>query len=172
MNQLLNVGFSDFKFQYEIETEEELFQVLWSTYNSVGLTIDFLKKNHFSSINQTFVNILQRSQEFFSSSEKPISSDTSIDKLFEMIFQNFPKQRSKKSRLLENYHQRLSIIEDFILETHPSMKNVQTDLFDALYKIFGMFMGEMLTEFIMYSKKHNLKTKQLVEIEKILTGDV
>jgi len=45
-------------------------------------------------------------------------------------------------------------------------------LFDALYKIFGMFMGEMLSEFIMYSKKHNLKTKQLAEIEKILMGGV
>jgi len=172
LNQLLNAELSDFKSMYEISVEEELLEVLWLIYNSLGLTIDFLQKNQFSSIHQNFVNIHQKSREFIFYNEKPKSSDPSMDKLFKMIFQNFPKPRSKKSRLLENYLGRLFTIEDYMLETYPSMTNVRTDLFDALYKIFGMFMGEMLSEFIMYSKKHNLKTKQLAKIEKILMGDV
>ena len=52
------------------------------------------------------------------------------------------------------------------------MSNIQTEFFDTLYKIFGMFMGEILSEFIMYSKKQNVKTKQLAEIEKILMGGI
>jgi len=52
LNQLFKPGLSEFKLWYEIETEEELLEVLWTIYNSLGLTIDFLKKNEFSSIHQ------------------------------------------------------------------------------------------------------------------------
>ena len=57
-------------------------------------------------------------------------------------------------------------------ESYPSLMNIQNDLFDALYKIFGNFMGDVLGGFNMYSKKNDLEIKLLPKIEKILKSGV
>jgi len=95
-NPMLDFPLSDFKSQYNISTEEEFLQVLSSIYNSIGLTIDFIKKDDFTNIHQTFLNIDKKSREFFFSEDKPKSSDPSIDKLFNGIFKNLPKPTGKK----------------------------------------------------------------------------
>jgi len=171
-NPLLGAKIWDFKIQYKISTEEELLEVIWSIYNSIGLTIDFLKKDNSKDIRITFANIHKKSIKFFLSTEKPKSSEPSIEKLFEIIFKDIPKLHSKKHLLLENYLARLYTIENFIAESYPSLMNIQNDLFDALYKIFGNFMGDVLSGFNMYSKKNDLEIKLLPKIEKILKSGV
>jgi|GEM_PF-606590 len=171
-NPLLGAKIWDFKKQYKISTEEELLEVIWSIYNSIGLTIDLLKKENFEDIRITFANIHNKSRKFFLSTEKPKSLEPSIEKLFEIIFKDIPKLHSKKNLLLENYLARLYTIENFMTETYPSLMNIQNDLFDALYKIFGTFMGDVLSGFNMYSKKNDLEIKLLPKIEKILKSGV
>jgi len=171
-NPLLGAKITDFKKDYNISTEEEILEDLQLTYSSIGLTIDFLNQSKLKSIHQTFQNIHDGFPKFFLSREKPKSSDSSFDKLFKRIFKNLSKPKTKQSLLLKQYLKRLDSLEDFMAETYPSMMNVQDNLFDALYKIFGMFMGEVLSEFMLYSKKNKLKIKQLSEIEKILKSDV
>jgi len=171
-NPLLGIKTPSFKLQYKIDTEQELLGSLWTIYNSIGLIIDYLKKSELTNIHQTFARIYQETPILFFSKEKAKSSDASIDKLFEMIFKNLIMPQSSKNLLLENYLGRLYTIENFIEGSYPSLINIQDDLFDTLYKIFGMFMGDILNAFMMYSKENELEIKQLTNIEKTLIGGV
>jgi len=171
-SQLLGIEFFQFKSEYKISSEEELFQVLLSIYKSIRLTIDYLKTCEFPNVHETFREIRKNSQKYFFIDGKPNSSDPSLDYIFEKISDGLLEKKTKKILLLQSFLIALKGIENFMKETYPSTKNVDAELYIGIYKYFGLFMGKILGQYLINSKKYNLKTKRLTEIEKILKSGV
>lgn len=172
LSQLFGTEFSNFKSEYKISNEAELFQVLLSIYKSIRLSIDSLKASEFTSIHETFSEIRKNAQKYFSIDANPTSSDSSLDYIFKEIFNGFTGKRTKKILLLQSFLIALKGIEKFMKETCPSTKNVEAELYTGIYKYFGLFMGEILGQYLFYSKKYYLETKRLTEIKKILKSGV
>jgi len=172
LSKLFGTEFSNFKSKYKISSEEELFQVLLSIYKSIRLSIDSLKASEFTSIYETFSEIRKNAQKYFFIDANPTSSDSSLDYIFKEIFNGFAGKKTKKILLLQSFLIALKGIENFMKETCPSTKNVETELYTGIYKYFGLFMGEILGQYLFYSKKYYLETKRLTELKKILKSGV
>jgi len=172
LNQLFDIQFSEFKSEYKISNEEDLFHVLLSMYKSLRLSIDSLKEYEYQSIPETFSEIRKNAQKYFFVDEKPNSSDSSLDYIFNKFFDGFPGKKTKKILLLQSFLIGLKGIETFMKETYPSTKNLEVELYTGIYKYFGLFIGEILGQYLFYSKKYYLETKRLSEIEKILKSGV
>jgi len=170
--ELFGTEFSDFKSDFKISSEEEFLQVLLTIYNSIRLSIDSLKTYEFTSFPEVFTEIRKNAEKYFFVDERPNSSDSSLDYIFSKIFNGWTGKRTKKILLLKGFHIGLKGIENFMKETYPPIKNLESELCAGIYKYFGLFMGDMLGQYMLYSKKFYLETKRLTEIEKNLKSGV
>ncbi len=169
LSTLLGYELPDFK-KFGILDSKKFMDNAYSLYNSIGLSIDFIKENPKNEISVIFDLLSKKIPEFCDSKIKSKSSDSSLEKIFENIHVNDSLAKSKENFLLTPYLLSLHPFKNFL--SHSNLMNTDEDFFNSLYKIFGSVVGNSLGSFLIYSKKYNLNDYDLKNIEKLLTSGI
>jgi len=170
LSSLLDYHLLDFK-KYEITSSQDLFNHIFTLYNALNHTIDLLKERNTLEIREAFDLITNELKNFYPSNSKANSMEPSLEKLFKNFNKNIVQIR-EDSFLLKDYLGSLDRLKNYLMKSFPNLKGLEVEFFETLYKIFGVIIGNRLGGFVLFSRKYNLESKDLDELDNALESDV
>lgn len=172
LSPLLNYHTPNFS-EFKIYSIKDFIKNIYAVYNSLCLTIDFLNKNPTLDISKAFEIINKKMPEYNSQNLTPKSADSSFDNFFHNISFDNSNILTKNNFILSLYLSSLTSFEGYLKEIFPSLKNMEIDFYQTLYKIFGKVIGANLGSFMIYAERNNMEPMEnLQNFKKIMISGV
>jgi hypothetical protein len=130
----------------------------YALYKSLSLTIDFMKQNEIDDIWEIFNSLLRKKiSEFFNSNLVPTSKDDSLDLIFSKLSYRMNRKSADESILVTQFIGTSMDFGNYLINSYPSIKGIENEFYEALYKICGWVVGNTLGGFKVFAEKNNMK---------------
>ncbi len=165
LSRLLNYKVLNFV-AWSVSSEKDLFDLILRTYSSLNFAVDELRASQFHGYDiQECFKTLRDQLQVHMVARKTRSQNNDLDNILhrigEMIgYDGTESKEFSQNPVTEGYVGSLGVFQEWLINTHKSIENLEEEFVDTLYKLFAIQVGHQLAQFASHTESKHREDDQ------------